>query len=111
MVVSALLFGVVHAEFVEGAGAADDGTAGASSTAAAPATSAGGVQDTKEYWFRVTALYGALYSLLYIVAGHRLLAPACAHAGLNVGLCVRDWGRMRSTPYDELKRVFADGED
>ena len=99
LLASAALFGLVHAEFVEGSGAEAD---------AAP-TSAGGVQDTKAFWFRATAAYGALYSSLFVLSGHRLLAPVCAHAGLNVGLCLRDWGRMRRTPGGALLRLFGAG--
>ena len=71
MLVSAAVFGLVHAEFVQedAPGAAD--------------ANADGVVDTKGYWFRVTALYSLLYSALYVATGHRLLAPTCAHAGLN----------------------------
>ena len=65
-----------------------------------------GVEDTKEYWFKVTALYGALYSALYITSGHRLLAPLFTHAGINIGLCARDLNRMRATPELELRRLF-----
>ena len=54
--------------------------------------------------------YGVLYSLLYVGTGHRLLAPACCHAGLNVGLSLRDWKRMRATDASKLKRVFAAGQ-
>ena len=139
LLVSAALFGLVHAEFVEGAAAAahaDDAAgagaagaagaveaveaeaveaveaveaeaAGAADAAPAPPISASGVRDTKAFWFRATAAYGALYSSLYVLSGHRLLAPVCAHAGLNIGLCLRDWGRMRRTPPALLRRVFS----
>ena len=107
LVVSAALFGLVHAEFVEGAGTPSGSDAEGSDAAVASPPSPSGVQDTKEFWFRVTALYGALYSLLFTVSGHRLLAPVCAHAGLNVGLCLRDWGRMRRTPAATLQRTFS----
>ena len=106
LIVSAALFGLVHAEFVEGAGAAESGDA----NAPAPVANADGVVDTKAYWFRATAAYGVLYSLLYVGTGHRLLAPACCHAGLNVGLSLRDWKRMRATDASKLKRVFAAGQ-
>ena len=125
LLVSAALFGLVHAEFVEGAAAAADAddaagagaagaveaveaeAAGAADAAPAPPISASGVRDTKAFWFRATAAYGALYSSLYVLSGHRLLAPVCAHAGLNIGLCLRDWGRMRRTPPALLRRVFS----
>jgi len=79
---SAALFGLVHTEFAES-------------------------KDDKERWFRVTASYGMAYSLLYTLSGHCLLAPMAAHAGMNIGLCVRDWRRMRATPGADLKRIFA----
>ena len=41
------------------------------------------------------------------VLRHRVLAPVCCHAGLNVGLCARDWGRMRRTPANVLRRTFS----
>ena len=110
LIVSAALFGLVHTEFVEGAGAPSESDAQGSDAAVASPPSPSGVQDTKEFWFRVTALYGALYSLLYTVTGHRLLAPVCAHAGLNVGLCLRDWGRMRRTPAATLQSTFSPSE-
>ena len=103
LLVSAVLFGLVHAEFVEGAGEG----------AGAGASNADGVEDSKSYWFRVTAAYSVLYSALYVVSGHRVLAPVFCHAGLNVGLCVRDWKRMRRSPAGMLERVFraVDGRD
>jgi membrane protease YdiL (CAAX protease family) len=93
LVLVALLFGLVHAEFVD--------------ESAAPVSNDDGVTDTKGYWFRTTALYSALYSALYVASGHGVLAPVCCHAGCNVGLCLRDWGRMRRTPPGALRRVFA----
>jgi hypothetical protein len=51
--------------------------------------------------------YSVLYSTLFVATGHGLLAPVCCHGGLNVGLCVRDWGRMRRTPAGALRRAFA----
>ena len=81
LVAASSLFGLVHTEF--------DGIAG----------------DEKGRWFRTTAGYGLLYGLLYTMSG-RLAAPVFAHAGYNIGLCVRDWRRMRRTPVDELKRIF-----
>ena len=112
LAVSAALFGLVHAEFVEGAAATSANAEDPDGAAAVEAVEegswqGGGVEDTKAFWFRVTALYGALYSALYVVSGHRLLAPVCTHAGINLGLCVRDWQRMRRTPDDVLARVFA----
>lgn len=110
LLVSAALFGLVHAEFVEGAGAAPGGDEYAADTRSSlpPPTpsSLSRVEDTKAFWFRVTALYGALYGALYIATGHRLLAPVFAHTGLNVGLCMRDWQRMRRTPEEVLTCVF-----
>jgi ribosomal protein S18 acetylase RimI-like enzyme/membrane protease YdiL (CAAX protease family) len=106
LLVSAALFGLVHAEFVEGAAAGGTASEGA---ADGPAVSSAGVRDDKAYWFRVTGAYGALYSALYVLSGHRLLAPTFAHAGMNVGLCLRDWRRMRQTPAEVLRRTF-DGE-
>jgi len=32
------------------------------------------------------------------------------HATLNVGLCMRDWRRMRNTPPQQLERVFEEAE-
>jgi membrane protease YdiL (CAAX protease family) len=81
LVAASSLFGLVHTEF--------DGMAG----------------DEKGRWFRTTAGYGLLYGLLYTMSG-RLAAPVFAHAGYNIGLCVRDWRRMRRTPVDELKQIF-----
>ena len=122
LLVSAALFGLVHTEFVGDAppssgatntGSGDGGGCGDSSSdrhsrsvAAASGAVVSSVEDTKSYWFRVTAAYGALYSALYVATGHRLIAPVCAHAGLNVGLCLRDWARMRATPEAELRRIF-----
>ena len=74
LVAASSLFGLVHTEF--------DGIAG----------------DEKGRWFRTTAGYGLLYGLLYTMSG-RLAAPVFAHAGYNIGLCVRDWRRMRRTPF------------
>jgi membrane protease YdiL (CAAX protease family) len=93
---SSALFGLVHTEFVEAAppevGASLDG-------GAAPV-------DSKGDWFRVTASYGALYGLLYAVSGHHVVAPAFAHAGINLGICMRDWRRLRRTPEVELRETF-----
>ena len=92
--------------------AADQAGAGAAgSSASRPQPSASGVVDSKAFWFRTTAAYGALYSALFVLSGHRLLVPTCTHAGLNVGLCLRDWGRMRRTPAEALRRTLALGDD
>lgn len=109
LVASAALFGLVHTEFIQDAppGASrDDGTLQVEGGGGGSGGS-GDVEETKAFWFRTTAAYGALYSILYIATGHRLLAPLCAHAGLNIGLCLRDWERMRVTPTSELERIFA----
>ena len=106
LLVSAALFGLVHTEFVQDAPPSADGDAGAAPDVLANASEQQ-IQETKAYWFRATALYGALYSLLYVISGHRLLAPLFCHAGLNVGQALRDWGRMRITPEAELQRIFA----
>ena len=106
LLVSAALFGLVHTEFVQDAPPSADGDAGAAADVLANASEQQ-IQETKAYWFRATALYGALYSLLYVISGHRLLAPIFCHAGLNVGQALRDWGRMRITPEAELQRIFA----
>ena len=63
-------------------------------------------QDSKARWFAVTAAYGLAYGALYAATGHRLVAPVCAHAGLNIGLCARDWQRMRNTPAAKLRATF-----
>ena len=97
LVVSAALFGLVHTEFVQELPPGEEAPIG---TQGLPP------EETKARWFRVAAAYGALYSLLYVLSGHRLLAPACAHAGLNVGQCLQDWAKMRVTPEDELQRIF-----
>ena len=135
LLASAALFGLVHTEFVEDKPVHDapvhdapvhDAPAhdapvhdapvhnDAAASLAAPTAShrtphfaAPSVADTKAEWFRITAAYGALYSLLYVASGHRVLAPVCAHAGLNVGLCMRDWRRMRRTPETVLAQTFA----
>jgi len=99
LVVGAVLFGLVHTEFV--------GDASAMADATAAGEEGGSAADEKAEWFRVTATYGALYGLLHSLSGHRLAAPICAHAGFNIGLCVRDWGRMRRTGDEELTRIFA----
>lgn len=82
LLLSASIFGLVHTEFVE------------------PGT------DGKDVWFKATAAYGVLYGILYVVSGHQLLAPVCAHAGINFGLCMRDWKRMRATPDAILRDTF-----
>ena len=84
LLMASAVFGLVHTEFVQ------DGTPG----------------ETKEQWFREATTYGLLYGLLFLVSGDRLLAPVCAHAGINVGLCVRDWRRMRRTDAAMLRQVF-----
>lgn len=73
-------FGAVHTEFVEGDG-------------------------DKARWFVETGAYGVAYGTLALLT-HQLLAPVAMHATLNVGLCMRDWRRMKNTPQQELERVF-----
>ena len=113
LVLSAALFGLVHTEFVQDAVPAGDSAqqAGVVACADPSVPTEPEVVESKAYWFRVTAAYGAAYSLLYVVTGHRLLAPVCAHAGLNIGLCLRDWARMRMTPALELQRMFESQRD
>ena len=114
LLVSAALFGLVHTEFVQEPppeGAEGRGGNGAANAPQEPETGAPlqpgqPVEESKAYWFRVTALYGVLYSLLYVVSGHRLLASTACHAGLNVGQALRDWEKMRATPDAELQRIF-----
>ena len=94
LVVSAGLFGAVHMEFV------------------APADAARGNGDeTRADWFKATAAYGVLYSALFLATGHRVIAPTCAHAGMNIGLCLRDWSKMRQTPQATLEATFAKEDD
>ena len=90
LLLASALFGLVHTEFVD----ALDSKQGEDAA------------ETKARWFWESASYGALYGLLYVGTGHRILAPLCTHAGLNVGLCLRDWRRMRATPEAELRRMF-----
>ena len=84
LLLASALFGIVHTEFVQ------DGTPG----------------ETKEEWFREASAYGLVYGLLFLASDHRLLAPVCAHGGINVGLCVRDWRRMRRTDAAALRQAF-----
>ena len=77
-------FGAVHTEFVEGDG-------------------------DKARWFVETGAYGVAYGTLALLT-HQLLAPVTMHATLNVGLCMRDWRRMRNTPPQQLERVFEEAE-
>ena len=77
-------------------------------TAGAELTAQQQAKETRAEWFRVTAAYGALYGLLYAASGHQVLAPTCAHAGINFGLCMRDWRRMQATPLDVLEATFAE---
>jgi len=95
LMLSSALFGLVHAEFVN---EAPPGTA---------PSEFNGVAETKAAWFWSTATYGLAYGSLYVVSGHQVLAPAFCHAGINVGLCMRDWRRMRNTPEGALQRMFA----
>mmetsp|Transcript_73819 Transcript_73819/g.123321 ORF Transcript_73819/g.123321 Transcript_73819/m.123321 type:complete len:527 (-) Transcript_73819:305-1885(-) len=93
IILASALFGFVHTEF-----SATDTTAD---------TTASRVEDVEQKrWFVVTAAYGAAYGLLHAVTGHRLLAPICMHAGLNTGLCLRDWQRMRKTSSSDLRAIF-----
>ena len=66
--------------------------------------------DSKARWFLQTGAYGAAFGVLALLTQH-LLAPVAMHATLNVGLCARDWQRMRNTPAEELARIFAEGEE
>jgi len=92
LIASSALFGLVHTEFVQ------------------ESTMSGSKYDSKEAWFRETAKYGALYGLLCAITDHQLLAPVCAHAGMNIGLCLRDWQRLRRTDVDDLRELF-EGND
>jgi len=111
LVAAAALFGLVHTEFVGDA----ESLAGVSSSteegATALDTADGATTDLKAEWFRVTAGYGALYGSLHVLSGHRLAAPICAHAGLNVALCIRDWQRMQRTPANELQNIFGEADN
>ena len=96
---AAAAFGAVHTEF-----AADGPVVGA-------ADGPGGDEgDSKARWFLQTGAYGAAFGVLALLTQH-LLAPVAMHATLNVGLCARDWQRMRNTPAEELARIFAEGEE
>ena len=88
LAVAAAVFGLVHTEFVD----AVDGDG----------------DDSKLRWFAITGAYGAVYGLLFAVTGHRLIAPVAAHGGLNLGLCARDWRRMRESSQEELERIFGE---
>ena len=66
--------------------------------------------DSKAQWFLQSGAYGAAFGALALLTQH-LLAPVAMHATLNVGLCARDWQRMRNTPAEELARIFAEGEE
>lgn len=74
--------------------------------------SEGGGQSASESgrWFWTTAAYGGVFGSLYAATGHRLIAPIVAHASLNIGMCMRDWRRMRRTPLPILQRMFAQTE-
>jgi len=93
LVFAAAIFGLVHTEFVPEEVAEPSGD-GASS-------------DSKLRWFLITGSYGALYGLLFVLCGHTLQAPICMHAGINIGLCLRDWQRMQNTPSGTLEAMFA----
>jgi len=95
---AAAAFGAVHTEF-----AADGPVVGA---ADGPGGDGG---DSKARWFLQTGAYGAAFGALALLTQH-LLAPVAMHATLNVGLCARDWRRMRNTPAEELARIFGEGE-
>jgi hypothetical protein len=96
---AAAAFGAVHTEF-----AADGPVVGA-------ADGPGGDEgDSKARWFLQTGAYGAAFGALALLTQH-LLAPVAMHATLNVGLCARDWQRMRNTPEEELARIFGAGEE
>ena len=88
LAVAAAVFGLVHTEFVD--------------------TVDGDGDDSKLRWFAITGAYGAVYGLLFAVTGHRLIAPVAAHGGLNLGLCARDWRRMRESSQEELERIFGE---
>jgi len=107
---AAVLFGLVHTEFVGDAERNARATTAARAGAAncdAQQSAGEGVADDRNTWFRVTATYGALYGLLFATCDHRLAAPILAHGLYNSGLCVRDWQRMRRTPAVELDELFA----
>ena len=87
LLIASAVFGLVHIDFVlrnKDTSGGDDG-----------AGAAGAAGDDARTWFIVTARYGALYGALFTLSGHRVIAPACAHAALNTGITLRDWRAMR----------------
>lgn len=87
LLIASAVFGLVHIDFVlrnKDTSGGDDG-----------AGAAGAAGDDAWTWFIATARYGALYGALFTLSGHRVIAPACAHAALNTGITLRDWRAMR----------------